>query len=219
DVLIQFAFWVAIPALLFHIIAEESIDRLLDVAFYMSFGVALVVIFLAVFVVSRNFAKKPTGEATMLAFLAVGSNTAFVALPVLHSVYGERAVLPAAIATVVLVVLILVTTILLERARDGVAEGSSSVVAATGHALLNPLVLSTVLGVAYAVTGWPLPATAKHYLSMLGAAVTPCALFAIGMSIKLEDMRAGAGAILGVSVIKLVVFPAGVLLTALLLDL
>lgn len=219
DLLIQFAFWVAIPALLFSILAEESMDRLLQAAFYASFGGGVALIFLAVFFGARRWQRKPLGESTMLAYMAVGSNTAFVALPVLHGVFGHKAVLPTAIATLILIVLILIVTVLLERSQASGTQESATILSGTLHALLNPLVLSTFLGVAYAATGWPLPAVAKQYLGLLGGAVTPCALFAIGMTIKLEDMRVEAGNMLAVSVIKLIVFPAAVLALALLIGL
>lgn len=219
DLLIQFAFWVAIPALLFSIIAEEPMARLLDAAFYASFGGVVVAIFLIVFSVVRHWQRKPLGEAAILAFMAVGSNTAFVALPVLHAVFGHRAVLPTAIATVILIVVILITTLLLERSQATETRKGPTTLTSVRHALLNPLVLSTVLAVAYAASGWPLPTVAKQFLGLLGAAVTPCALFAIGMSIKLEDMRIDAATIVVISTIKLIAFPSAVLSMAFLIDL
>ena len=219
DLLIQFAFWVAIPALLFLIIAEEPVDELLNGAFYASFGGGVASLFLIVFFGVRHGLRKPLGEATLLTFMAVGSNTAFVALPVLHAVFGQRAVLPTAIATVILIVLILITTLLLERSQNKEAGQRTPIWTAARHALLNPLVLSSVLGVAYAATGWPLPTVAKQYLSLLGDAVTPCALIAVGLSVKLEDMRIDAPTIVAITIIKLIVFPAVVLLLAFLVDL
>ena len=219
EALIQFSFWVAIPALLFSILAEEPMDRLLDGAFYVSFGGAVAALFLIVFLCARYWLQKPLGEATMLAYMSIGSNTGFVALPVLHAVYGHRAVLPTAIATLIVIVAVLITSVLLERSQAAEARKESALITGVRHALLNPLVLSTFLGVAYAATGWPLPDVAKQYLGFLAAAVTPCALFAIGMSIKLEGMRRDAAAIVAISAISLVVFPVVVLLLALLVGL
>ncbi|SHE68342.1 hypothetical protein SAMN04487965_0426 [Microbulbifer donghaiensis] len=221
DVLIQFAFWVAIPALLFSILAEESMKRLLDPGFYVSFGGAVAILFAIGFFYLRHWRHKSLGDATMLSVMGVFSNTAFVALPVLHSVFGHKAVLPAAIATVILIVVILVTTVLLERAQstESGSSAGSGVLSGVRHALLNPVILSTLLGVAYAATGWSLPAVAKQYLSLLGAAVTPCALFAIGLSIKVEDIGKDLSAIVGVSLVKLIVLPVLVLLLAFLVDL
>ena len=79
--------------------------------------------------------------------------------------------------------------------------------------------LATVLGVAYAVVGLELPPVLFDYLDLLGDSVTPCALFAVGMSIQLKGLRTGAASILVLSAVKLVVCPAVVLLLALAIDL
>lgn len=214
NVLIQFSFWVAIPALLFSILAEESMKRLLDPGFYICFGGAVSVLFLVAFLYLRSLRHKPLGDAAMLAFMSICSNTAFVALPVLHSVFGHKAVLPTAIATVILIVFILIVTVLLEKEQSAGSDSGSGFLSGLRHALLNPVILSTLLGVAYAATGWPLPSTAKQYLGLLGDAVTPCALFAIGMSIKLKDLGRDVRAIVGVSLVKLIALPVLVLFFA-----
>src|SRR5262249_21076492 len=53
--------------------------------------------------------------STIYGMTAAMTNTGFIALPVLHSIYGHSAVLPAAVATVfVAVVMFPLTVILLE---------------------------------------------------------------------------------------------------------
>lgn len=219
DRLIQFAMWVAIPALLFSVIAQEPFEKLLNPAFFICFGGSVLIVSCVVFAYVRLWLQKPLSETTLTAFMAVGSNTAFVALPVLHAMFGHKAVLPTAIATLILIILILITSILLDRFQTEPTAKRPSIALGFGRALLNPLVLSSVLGVAYAATGLPLPDMVKQYLGLLAMAVTPCALFAIGLSIRLGDLSNDAGVMVAISVIKLVVFPASVLGLAVLLHL
>ncbi|MFZ9133486.1 MAG: AEC family transporter, partial [Gemmobacter sp.] len=47
----------------------------------------------------------------------------------------------------------------------------------------NPMIASMALGLAFGATGWTMPAPAADFLTMLGAAATPGALFAIGASL------------------------------------
>ncbi|MEM6462333.1 MAG: AEC family transporter [Pseudomonadota bacterium] len=219
DILIQFVYWIAIPALLFSIIAEESLQGLFKPGFYLVFGGGVAVLFAAVFAYVRIWQATPFRDATLLAFMSVGSNTAFVALPVLHSLFGQKAVLPTAIATVILIVLIIVTTLLLENSGDEQTSNKSIVATGFVRTLKNPLILASLLGVLYAATGLPLPSVVKQYLGILGSAVTPCALFAVGMAMRLQDVRLDAAAIFAVSAIKLIAFPALVLAAALLIGL
>lgn len=219
DMLIQFAFWVAIPALLFLIISQESIDRLFNAAFYVSYAGGTLIIFLLILFGALYWRKMSLGDATMLTLMSVLSNTAFVALPILHAAFGHKAVLPAAIATVISVVFLLIAVVLLEKSAISGEGQQASSLTNIRHALLNPVVLSTVLGVAYAFTGWDLPPVVVNYLTPLSAAVTPCALFAIGMSIRFESLRVGIKTIVFASAVKLVVVPGIIFMLALLVGL
>ncbi|MEO1250513.1 MAG: AEC family transporter [Pseudomonadota bacterium] len=214
DILIQFAFWVAIPALMFLIISRESIDRLLNVGFYVAFGGGSLIVFLAVLFGARHLRKMNLAQASVLALATVLSNTAFVALPILYEVFGHRAVLPAALAIVMTVVVILLGVVLLDQATATEDGAGGSVLKTARDGLLNPIVLATVLGIAYAVTGLELPAVAVHFLTPLSEAVTPCALFAIGMSIRLKALKTGMGEILFAAIVKVIVLPALILLLA-----
>jgi malonate transporter len=144
----------------------------------------------------------------MYGMAASMTNTGFVALPILQAIYGERAVLPAAIATVfVAVVMFPLAVILLEvRSRDG--QGSRAVPMLTvKHVVLNPLVISAMVGMLLSVLGVRMPAPFTAYFGILAGALTPCALFAIGLGLSLEGLRASVKQASLLSVVKLVVMP------------
>ena len=80
--------------------------------------------------------------------------------------------------------------------------------------LKNPMIVSMVLGLAWGATGWSMPVPAAEFLTLLGAAATPCALFAIGAS--LAGRRAERlGVAVWLSFAKLVLHPAAVAVAAL----
>src|SRR5215510_11210852 len=99
DALVHFAYNVAMPALLFVTIAQEPASRLLEWRFLLAFGGGSMLCFVLVFLGARVGSKRNIGSSTMYGMTAAMTNTGFVALPILHSVYGQPAVLPAAIAT------------------------------------------------------------------------------------------------------------------------
>ena len=74
---------------------------------------------------------------------------------------------------------------------------------------------SICAGLAWSTTGWAIPAPVGEFLSILGAAATPGALFAIGASLafKSAERLSVAG---WLSFAKLVLHPAGVAIAALL---
>jgi predicted permease len=148
----------------------------------------------------------------MYGMAASMTNTGFVALPVLRTIYGERAVLPAAIATVfVAVVMFPATVILLEwEGRDARSSRPGSPLLLRQIAL-NPMVLSTLIGMIWSALGVRMPTPLSAYLNIFAAALAPCALFAIGLGLSISDVRANFGSSLMLSAIKLVVMPLIVL--------
>jgi predicted permease len=144
---------------------------------------------------------------------AAMTNTGFVALPILHSLYGQPAVLPAAIATVfVAAVMFPATVILLESVDHGAHAGKANS-AMAGSAMLvkqivlNPMVLSTLIGLAWTITGLPMPAPLAAYMNIFAAALTPCALFAIGLSLSVEGIRSNLMVSIVLAVVKLLIMP------------
>ncbi|MET4798598.1 AEC family transporter [Bradyrhizobium sp. LB11.1] len=204
DALVHFAYNVAMPALLIVTIAQEPARNLLEWRFLLAFGGGSLICFALVFLAVRAGGKHDLASSTIHGMAAAMTNTGFVALPILHAIYGQPAVLPAAIATVfVAAVMFPITVILLERD----ARGSARSARLGKQILLNPMVLSTLIGLVWAITGLPIPAAVAAYLNMIAAALTPCALFAIGLGLSVEGLRSNLGTSFALAAVKLVVMP------------
>jgi predicted permease len=136
------------------------------------------------------------------------TNTGFVALPVLHAIYGQPAVLPVAVATVFVAALMFpAAVVLLESGKRGEHGPAVSLVVLAKHIVLNPMVLSTLIGLAWAIAGLPTPRPVAVYLNVLAAALTPCALFAIGLGLSVEGLRANFASSIVLAVVKLLIMP------------
>lgn len=217
--LIQFAFNVAIPAMLFVVIAQEDIANLLNWPFISVFGGVVGVVFVVVLLGSLYWRRSELGATTMLATICVGSNTGIIALPLLHTMFGKKAVVLAAIANVVIVILFLVQILLLEASQMKDPQNKQSTLTHIKNAILNPVIFSTILGVAFAITPFALPQIVADYLDILASALAPCALFAIGMSIQPATVTRSGPVILFASAVKLVALPLLAFAVAKLLDL
>jgi len=212
EVLIQFAFHVAVPALLIGVIAQEDAEKLLNLPYIAALGGGIAAMYLAILLGALYVWKQNLGPATMLALTSVASNSGFVALPILHATLGHKGVLPAAIANIIVVTVFLFTVPLLERAHAQEAGERESIIAALQRIALNPVILGTLIGIAWAMTGLGLPKVVSAYFNLLAGALTPCALFAIGMSIRLDALRERGAMIIFSSLVKLVALPVLVLL-------
>src|SRR5579875_1179721 len=125
--LVQFAYNVAMPALVFLTIAEEKLGALLDWGFIAAFGGGSVLCFAAIYAVARLGMRRGAGASALIAASAAMTNTGFVALPVLQALYGAPGVLAAAVATALVAVLMFPPLIvLLERDRAAGSERRSA---------------------------------------------------------------------------------------------
>jgi malonate transporter len=115
DALIHFAYNVAMPALLIVTIAHEPARSLLAWRFLVAFGGGSLLCFVIVFVALRAFGGQGVAGAAMQGWAASMTNTGFVALPVLQATYGPPAVLPAAIATVFVAVVMFPAAVLMQE--------------------------------------------------------------------------------------------------------
>src|ERR1700750_2262227 len=114
---VHFAYNVAMPALLFVTIAQEPARHLLEWRFLLAFGGGSILCFALVFLAVRVGLGRALASSTIQGMAAAMTNTGFVALPILHSIYGQPAVLPAAVATVFVAAgMFPVTVVLLEQA-------------------------------------------------------------------------------------------------------
>ena len=208
DGLVHFAYNVAMPALLIVTIAQEPARNLLEWRFLLAFGGGSVLCFAPVFLTVRAGWGRDLAASTMYGMAAAMTNTGFVALPILHAIYGRPAVLPAAIATVfVAAVMFPAAVILLESKERSTNVQSTRSVGLVKRIVLNPMVLSTLIGLAWAITGLPIPAPIAAYMNILAAALTPCALFAIGLGLSVEGMRSNLVASVALAAVKLVIMP------------
>ena len=208
DGLVHFAYNVAMPALLSITIAQELARNLLEWRFLMAFGGGSVICFALVFLAVRIVWGRGLASSTIQGMAAAMTNTGFVALPILHSIYGQPAVLPAAIATVFVAAVMFPASVILLESERGSPHGSSGrSVAMARQIALNPMVLSTLLGLAWAIAGWPVPAPIAAYLNIFAAALTPCALFAIGLGLSAKAVRSKLAASLALTAVKLVIMP------------
>ena len=78
----------------------------------------------------------------------------------------------------------------------------------------NPLILATVGGVLYSLSGLPLPEVAQMLISRMGAASLACGLLCVGAALELKNVGKNAGLISYFTAVKLIAMPVVALFTA-----
>lgn len=209
--LVQFVYHICLPALMFHIVAGDPIGSLLNWKFWIAFGGGSLLVLVLVAVVGWRWLGSTLAERAILAFSAVQTNTGFVALPILHVLFGAKGVPPAAIANLIVGALMfpLLATAMEATRRDpsGARKPAWRLVR---DVFLSPMVWPTVLGFIFAAYSIPVPKPVNDFLVILGSALAPCALFAIGAAIDLDQIRHDVVRITALTVVKLLVLPLAV---------
>jgi malonate transporter and related proteins len=144
------------------------------------------------------------------------SNTVQLGIPVVTALFGTAG-LAIHIGVVSLHALILLTTgtILAETALSSATSSRSAVVLQTARrAVIHPVVLPILLGLAYHATGLAIPGPVDDVLAMLGQAVVPVSLVTIGLSLHLYGIAGNVAQAVAYSAGKLVLHPLLVLAAA-----
>lgn len=213
-------FTVFVPALLFRTTARIDAAGLPwgPLAAYFAPAVALLLAVAAVVAWRRRGAAgEPPERPAVAAITATFSNTAQLGIPVAAALFGESG-LALHLAVIALHALILMTlaTVLAELARARAAGRGGPrglgrlLLQTTRHALIHPVVLPVLAGLAWSATGWPLPAGVDRVLAGLAAAAVPLCLLLIGLSLAEGDALGAMRRAIGPIAFKLLAFPAAV---------
>ncbi|MGA0616741.1 AEC family transporter [Paracoccus sp. KR1-242] len=180
--LTKFVFYFALSAMLFRFAATVDIDRLFDPAFVLAYLCGTLALWVVAMAVGR-WRRLPLSEAGMEAHSAITGNTGFLGVPMLVVLLGQQAIGPVLmVLTIDLVLFSTVITLIVTGARQGRITAATILPLARGIAA-NPMIVSMVAGLVWARLHLPMPAPLDEFLSLLGGAATPGALFAIGASL------------------------------------
>jgi malonate transporter len=211
--LTKFVFYFALSAMLFKFSANLSLGEIFDWSFVLAYLWGTLFIYLIATGVAL-LRKRGIEEAAIEAQCAVIGNVGFLGIPMLVLLLGEQAIGPVMLVLAVdLIVFGSLIVILITGSRDG--RMSLGVLRTVGIGLLkNPMIVSISLGLIVSSIGLPIPKPANEFLSLLGAAATPGALFAIGASLATKSAERIIVAC-WLSFAKLVLHPAAVAFAAL----
>lgn len=214
------AFWEAIetityfvlfPALLIASIAEAPLNGSVVVPML----VILTAVMLAVAGTLVGIRKRLALDGPAFTSVFQGSirfNT-YIGLAAAATLYGTAgtALLAVALALTVPLANLLSVAVLARHADSGVENWTAMLVALSG----NPLILASLVGLAVALSGFPLPPVIGPTLGILGKAALPLGLLAVGAGLQVRAVPAKALALAVSAALKLVLSPLLALLAAL----
>lgn len=213
------AFYVFAPALLFRATARIDLASLPWHALA-AFFVPVVGWMLVVYAHQRRRAAADPARPAARAITAAFGNNVQLGIPMAAALFGEAGLqLHLSLVSVHALILMTTLTVLVEQdlARDAARRSGAAVPlvqtlrSTVRNTVIHPIVLPVLAGMAWNVAGLPIPGPVDEVLVMLGTAVVPLCLVAIGLSLGHYGLRGSAGPAVWLSAGKLLVQPALVL--------
>lgn len=163
-----------------------------------------------------------TAQPAVRAVTATFGNSVQLGIPMAAALFGELGLqLHLSVVSLHALILLTVLTVLIEQdlARAAARQAGAGVplgrtlLQTARNTVIHPVVLPVLAGMAWNLTGLPIPGPVDEVLVMLGTAVVPLCLVAIGLSFGHYGLRGVGGPVVLLTVAKLLVQPALVLAT------
>lgn len=203
-------FLVLTQALLFRTMSQVRIETLDFAPVAQYFLVAGLLFAAMLWVYGRD------SRASVLALAGIFSNTLMIGVPLVGLAYGQAGqVLLFTLISLHALILLTAATLVLElqvaRERSD-ASGQRqplwrTVGIAVRNAVVHPVPMPILLGLAWAQTGWGLHPVIDRPLALLGSAFGPVALVLVGITLSQTPLGARLGEALRLSLVKTVVHP------------
>lgn len=199
----RLAFLVFQPALIFALIATVPFEEF-QLATLGRYILCQVIAFCVAYALARGLFKREHLEAWLLSMAVVFVNSLLYIWPISYLIYGEAAALP--ITAIVAwdasfsFAFFIITT-------DLMANKGTAISASVKRVVTNPVLIAIVLGAVLNLADVPIPAPITTATEFAGAAAAPLTLFALGVILSRQSLRPN-GTVVGISALKLLLFPA-----------
>jgi len=191
-----FLLYFAVPALLFRFASTAAFAEIMNGRFFIAYTIAGLVTLLAVIAFARGVMGARLRDAAFYGLAASATNIGYLAIPLLVALLGASAASPAMLATVAEMTIIASVAVALSQLDSNQSAGWQKAVRdAVMRAVMNPFLISIVVGAAFSALSWKLPTPVDEIMNLLANAAGPCALFAIGVSLYRPGAMQGAALI------------------------
>lgn len=206
----EFAFNLAIPALLFKTVATAEFQDLSVAGVWVSFYGAIAAGYLASVLGTIYVLKRDPKDGPSIAMSTIFGNAVMLGIPISLTTYGPAAAAPLALILSTHAPTLWLATTLHARILDRQEGSGLKGVAGTLFRDLsrNPIIVGIACGVAWRLTGLDMPEVALKLLSLLAQAGVPAALVALGLSLTRFEIKGQMPTLTMILALKLLLMPA-----------
>ena len=211
EALNRFVYYIALPPLLFGAMAKAPVAETFNGPFLAAYlGGVLSTFALAMLVATFAFPDR-FACLSLHGLSAIFTNTGYMGIPLILTAFGPAGAPPAIMSTIINASIVVgVATMLVEL--DIGRDSGKPLLPLIRDVLLavakNPLVVAPIAGIALSVLGIRLPTAIDTFCTLIGAAASPCALFAIGLFLVGKPIGGDLKEVGWICALKLLLQPA-----------
>jgi len=208
--LLEFVLRVGIPALLFRTMVDARPPGGETLRLWGVYFGALALIWLLSALATHVVLRRPKEDQPMVGMSASFGNIVLLGIPIVLATQGAEAATPVAVITSVHTALLwLAATLHVQVVSEHGRTTTRALLRELGVNLLtNPIILAILAGTLWRQTGIGLGDAPRAMLDLLAQAGVPCALFALGLSLRDFSIRGQVPTLAALLLLKLVLFPA-----------
>ena len=210
EALSSFIFNVGVPFLLFRTMQRAELPEASPWAYWAAFFIAALLAAVFTFTITKYLSRLDAAKVGTLTIASAYGNTVLLALPLILSTVGEAGAVPLFLLLAIhLPIMTLSSTILMESltSQKGVAVGRILKTVLL-RLVTHPIVIGLSLGLIWRLLALPMPGFLGTAINMLADAAVPLALFALGASLTLYEIKGDVRSSILVMVAKMIVHPA-----------
>lgn len=208
-----FVMYFAIPALLFRIVVTHELPNFGGLNVVLAYYGGCLTVFAVSVLFGRAVFKLPLDQLGILGMGGMYSNTVLLGLPLVYTAFGDEGMIPILLIITFHSVFIFPVVIIFIEIGRGRREALSSgvmevLISAFRGTIENPVIIALVISFVWKVVGLGMPEPLDRFAELMGMAVAPAALFALGATLAGFRIAGSIAESLTMSGFKLLVHPA-----------
>ncbi len=206
----------AVPFLVFRAMALANLPDASPWGYWLSYFFGAAFVWLVCGLLGRIILGGSVLSNVVIGCTGSYSNTMLLGLPLVLTVFGDRAEVPLfLLITVHLPVMMFAAIFAGESARSGRLAITRPMIAEVGRGIFgNPVIIAIIIGFIWRFTGFEIPDIATGFINMIADTAVPCALVAMGITVRRYGVGGDKSGIALILFFKLIVHPLAVWLLA-----
>jgi predicted permease len=211
----EFAVNVAMPLLLFQTMVKSDFHGVTPWSLWGAYFAAVAITWAAGHLVITRLFGRDARAGIVGGVSSAYSNIVLLGAPFILGIFGANGFeVLSLLVSIHLPVMMMASIVLFEmfgRGSDEAVHPLRVVKSFLRRLFINPLIIGILAGLAWRLTGAPMPDLAERLVDTLADTAGPVALFAMGLSLRRFGISGNIGPALALSALKLFLMPALVL--------